>query len=208
LHAVAAALRYNGSWNQHLAIKHVDIKHVDFAENYYMAAGKLLAISIAPTSGAPMEEADTIEAIAGQGLAGDRYGAGRAKSIRGSVQPEQHVTLIESEAIAAVNANRKDQVTHRITRRNLLTEGVKLADFIGQRFRIGDIQLQGIEPCTPCGYLEKLTQVDGIKEALQPCGGGLRAAILSGGVLRTGDAIELCATTDGSTEEEYVDGKP
>ncbi len=164
-----------------------------------MPAGQLLAILIAPTSGAPMEEVQSVEAIAGQGLAGDRYGNGKAKWIRGKVTPDQHVTLIEAEVIAALNQGREAEVTHRQTRRNLLTQGVDLQSFNGKRFRIGNVELEGIEPCTPCGYLETLTQVDGIKDALKPSGGGLRASIVRGGVIAAGDIISLCGDAAEST---------
>jgi len=163
-------------------------------EGLPMPAGKLLAILIAPKSGAPMEPVDTVDAIAGQGLAGDRYGSGYAKWIKGEVRPEQHITLIESEALAALNEDREEKILHRVTRRNLLTAGVDLLSFIGQRFRIGDVELQGIEPCAPCGYLENLTQIEGIKDALKPCGGGLRAAIITSGAIQAGDVIELAGT--------------
>ena len=72
-------------------------------------------------------------------------------------------------------------------RRNLVTRGVPLNHLVGREFRIGDVLLRGLRLCEPCEHLEALT-VQGIKNAL--CHrGGLRAQIIQGGIMRTGDSI-------------------
>ena len=135
-----------------------------------------------------MENVETIEAVASEGLRGDRYGAGvGAAQFKGRRSPEKEVTLIASEAIEAANDEFNYKIAHLDTRRNLLTEGVPLNDLVGKTFRVGPVVLKGLELCEPCGYLEKRTFV-GIKAALKHRG-GLRCCIVEGGEIRVGDTV-------------------
>jgi MOSC domain-containing protein YiiM len=150
--------------------------------------GKLLAIAIARQAKGPMELVDTIEAIAQQGLAGDRYCAGiGAAQFKGHRKPENEVTLIAREAIEAASGEFNLKIEHLDTRRNLLTEGVPLNDLVSKTFRVGPVLLRGMELCEPCGYLERRTY-PGIKAALAHRG-GLRCAVVEGGQLRVGDVV-------------------
>jgi len=154
-----------------------------------MFSGKLLAIAIARKAKGKMERVDSIEAVAGEGLRGDRYGAGiGAAQFQGRRKPENEITLIAREAIEAANDEFNFTIEHLDTRRNLLTEGVPLNDLIGKAFRVGQVVLKGLERCEPCGYLEKRTFA-GIKAALKGRG-GLRCCVVEGGELRIGDEIE------------------
>jgi MOSC domain-containing protein YiiM len=153
-----------------------------------MFAGRLLAIAIAREAKGPMESIDSIEAVAGEGLRGDRYGAGiGAAQFRGRRKPENEVTLIAEEAIAAACQESGLPIEHLITRRNLLTTGVPLNDLVGKTFRVGEVELKGLELCQPCGYLEKRT-FPFIKQALHNRG-GLRAMIVRGGKIAIGNEI-------------------
>src|SRR6478672_6480943 len=132
-----------------------------------MTTGKLLAIAIARAAKGPMENVTSIEAVAGEGLRGDRYGAGiGAAQFKGRRKPENEVTLIASEAIEAANDEFNYTIEHLDTRRNLLTVGAPLNDLIGKKFRVGSVVRKGLERCEPCGYLEKRTFA-GIKAALK-----------------------------------------
>jgi MOSC domain-containing protein YiiM len=153
-----------------------------------MFQGKLLAIAIARQAKGAMVNIEAIEAVAGEGLRGDRYGAGiGAAQFQGRRSPEKEVTLIAREAIEAANDEFNYTIAHLDTRRNLLTEGVPLNDLVGKTFRVGPVLLKGLELCEPCGYLEKRTFA-GIKAALKHRG-GLRCCILEGGEIRVGDPI-------------------
>jgi MOSC domain-containing protein YiiM len=72
-------------------------------------------------------------------------------------------------------------------RRNLVTRGVPLNHLVGRQFSIGEVVLRGLRLCEPCGHLEALT-AKGIQDGLRHRG-GLRAQIVRGGVVRTGDSI-------------------
>jgi MOSC domain-containing protein YiiM len=153
-----------------------------------MFQGKLLAIAIARQAKGPMERVESVEVVVGEGLRGDRYGAGiGAAQFRGRRKPENEVTLIAREAIEAANDEFNYTIEHFETRRNLLTEGVPLNELVGKTFRVGSVVLKGLEHCEPCGYLEKRTFA-GIKAALKQRG-GLRCCVVEGGEIRVGDAV-------------------
>jgi MOSC domain-containing protein YiiM len=155
-----------------------------------MFQGQLLAIAIARQAKGPMENIESTEAVAGEGLRGDRYGAGiGAAQFKGRRKPENEVTLISREAIEAANDEFNLTIEHLDTRRNLLTAGVPLNDLVGQTFRVGPVVLKGLELCEPCGYLEKRT-FEGIKPALKHRG-GLRCCVIEGGQIRVGDAVTV-----------------
>lgn len=153
-----------------------------------MFEGKLLAIAIAREAKGLMENVDSIEAVAEQGLVGDRYGAGvGAAQFKGRRKPENEVTLIAREAIDAASDEFNLNIEHLDTRRNLLTEGVPLNDLVTKTFRVGPVLLRGLELCEPCGYLERRTY-QGIKAALKHRG-GLRCCVVEGGTVSVGDSV-------------------
>jgi MOSC domain-containing protein YiiM len=147
--------------------------------------GTLVAIYVASGEGAPMEAHEEIAAIAGAGLAGDRYAA-KVGAFSDRPGGGREVTLIAREGIAAANEEGVTVGEHE-TRRNLVTEGVDLDDLVGKTFSVGDVVLIGVRDCPPCAYLEGLTR-PGVKAALEG-GGGLRADIVRDGTLRVGDEI-------------------
>jgi MOSC domain-containing protein YiiM len=154
-----------------------------------MAIGKLVAIAISRQAKGPMESVDAVEVVVGEGLRGDRCGAGiGAAQFRGRRSPEKEVTLIAREAIEAANDEFNCTIDHLQTRRNLLTEGVPLNELVGKTFHVGAALIKGLELCEPCGYLESRT-FRGIKAALKHRG-GLRCCVIEGGEIRIGDVIE------------------
>lgn len=153
-----------------------------------LIAGKLLAIAIARQAKGPMELIESVELVGGEGIRGDRYGAGiGAAQFQGRRKPANEITLIAEEAIAAANDEFNYTIEHLDTRRNLLTSGVALNELIGKTFCIGACLLKGLERCEPCGYLERRTFV-GIREALKGRG-GLRCCVVRGGAIRVGDRV-------------------
>jgi MOSC domain-containing protein YiiM len=152
-----------------------------------MTDGRLVAIYVAPTAGAPMEARDLIEAIARVGLRDDRY-ATATGTYSNTGRGARDVTLIEREAVDAVRAEDDIDVREDQTRRNLVTEGVALNHLVGREFRVGTVRMRGLRLAEPCVYLEQLTGAAGVRDALVQRG-GLRAEILDDGELRVGDEI-------------------
>ncbi len=153
-----------------------------------MFQGQLLAICIADTKGAAMQSRNEVELDAGFGIVGDRYAlAAGAFSKEGTVQPSQEITLIEEEALVASLHDSQLEISHSESRRNLLTRGVPLNHLVGTRFRVGKAELEGVELCEPCKYLERITEKKVIQALLHR--GGLRARVVVGGSIQVGDCI-------------------
>ena len=140
-------------------------------------------------AGVPMEARDTVDAVTGVGLAGDRYALATGKYSDTNRGPRD-VTLIEREAIDAVRAEDGIEVAEADTRRNVVTEGVPLNHLVGCTFRVGAVTLRGLRLSEPCAYLEQLTGIAGINRAFVHRG-GLRVEVVSGGPLRVGDVIDV-----------------
>lgn len=141
-------------------------------------------IFVAPLKGAPMKSLPHVEALQGEGLEGDRYAEARNRSA-----PDHEVTLIELEAVRDFCAKTHLAMTPEMPRRNLVTEGVRLNDLVGRRFRIGEATFEGLELCEPCGKFARRTHREALKFFVHR--GGLRARIVAGGVLRVGDSVEI-----------------
>lgn len=146
--------------------------------------GAVISIHIAPAAAAAMVEVHAVEAIAGRGLAGDRYcqGIGTFSHWPGK---GREVTLVESEALAALPA--ECRIAPGAARRNLVTAGIALSELVGVEFHVGEVVLRGQRLCDPCRHLEALTR-PGVFAGLSGRG-GLRADILVGGPIRVGDRV-------------------
>lgn len=146
--------------------------------------GELLAIHIGPEQNEPLVPRREVRAVEGAGLEGDRY-----YGIAGTKLPhEREVTLIESEALEALERDYGHVLSPAEARRNLLTRGVALNHLVGRDFDVGEVVLRGVRLCEPCTHLEALTKKK-VRVGLFHRG-GLRAQIVRGGVLRVGDRIE------------------
>lgn len=153
---------------------------------------RLLAICIAPAAGAPMQRLDEVAAMPGIGLVGDRYANGIGfYSPRPTDPGAREVTLFEDEVLDWLKDEHGIELSVRDHRRNLTVRGVRLSDFLGQRFSIGEVVLEGVKDCPPCDHLQGLVG----KPVLAPLvdRGGLRARVLQGGTLQAGDVVRLSA---------------
>lgn len=151
-----------------------------------MSNGVVISIHIAPKDGVPMETVEAVRAVPGRGLEGDRYFLGIG-AFSHKPSPKREVTLIELEAIEALQRDYGIAIEPREARRNIVTRGVALNHLVGKEFSVGGVRLRGIELCEPCSHLEGLTK-PGVKQGLIHRG-GLRAQILSEGVIKVGDPI-------------------
>jgi MOSC domain-containing protein YiiM len=151
-----------------------------------MFEGRLEAICIAGRKCELPSSVDEVRTIPGCGLGGDRYCLQQGTFTKPN-SPDRELTLIESEAVEAMALECKISLPVGHMRRNLVTRGVPLNHLVGKEFRIGEVLIKGIRLCEPCSHLESLT-VKGVVSALQHRG-GLRAQILSEGILRVGDII-------------------
>jgi MOSC domain-containing protein YiiM len=151
-----------------------------------MFRGNVVSIFIARAAAIPMESREEVKAVAGRGLEGDRYfdGTGHWSKTPGV---GREVTLIEIEAIEALESERNIAITPGATRRNVVTRGVPLNHLVGREFQLGAVRLRGTRLCEPCTYLESLTQQGVLSGLIHR--GGLRAEIVTGGTIRVEAAV-------------------
>ncbi len=152
-----------------------------------MESGRIVSIGIGAEQGEPIESRERVEAVANAGLVGDRYfdDDGTFSDRDGS-----DLTLIEREALEAVEEDYDISLEPGAHRRNVTTAGVALNHLVGEEFRVGDAVCRGIELCEPCSYLESHLEKRGIRDALVHRG-GLRARILEGGTIEVGSELTV-----------------
>jgi len=132
------------------------------------------AISIGPSEA--LEPVDSVRAVAGQGLEGDR-------KAQAGERPGGALTLIEAEVLEDVG------LTGPQSRRQVVVRGVRLNDLVGKRFRVGEVECLGVELCEPCLHLQSLTRPGIIDELAYR--GGLNADILTDGTISVGDPVAI-----------------
>ncbi|MDQ3986415.1 MAG: hypothetical protein M3280_07955 [Actinomycetota bacterium] len=153
-----------------------------------MDQAKVALICIGPDPQGPMRRVEWVEAIAGSGLRGDRYFQD-ATADSGNNDPTLEVTLVELEGIKDASASSGIDITPEDTRRNIVTSGINLDDLLGRRFRIGPVELEGLEQNPPCRHLETVSGKKLLKSLIHK--GGIRARILRSGTLRRGDPLVI-----------------
>jgi len=128
----------------------------------------------------PLIEVRQIECVAGRGIRGDRFYEYR-DNYKGQItffslevfgKLAQHFGLTNKSPGAA--------------RRNVVVSGVELNELIGEEFSIQGVRLRGTAHCKPCYWMDQAI-APGAEKFLEG-NGGLRAQILSDGVIAVGDA--------------------
>ena len=143
--------------------------YISSGHNFYGRRGK-----------APLEHetksVQQIECIAGSGLVGDRF-LDYKDDYRGQI------TFFSIEVYhnlcAALNIHDKDT---DVFRRNVITSEVDLNTLIDQEFEIQDIKFLGTVECSPCAWMDQAFGPGA--ETFLKGQGGLRAKILSSGILK------------------------
>jgi len=165
--------------------------------------GVVTGIHLARAAGEPMVSVQEAHAVAGRGLEGDRYfvGEGTYSNEEGG---GRDVTLIEVEALDRLRHDFDVDLQPSESRRNIATRGIVLDSLIGREFRIGEVVLRGVSSCEPCAHLVEMSGKGVLRGLVHR--GGLRADIVTDGVIRVGDTISITespqshASTDGSSQ--------
>jgi MOSC domain-containing protein YiiM len=135
------------------------------------------AIHIGSEESGPLQAVESVRAVAGKGLEGDR-------NFRdGGAKPGQALTLVEAEKVEDVGLAEGE------TRRNVTVRGVELNDLVGKTFKVGDVECYGVELCEPCEHLQSMTRPGIIKDLLHRA--GINCDILTDGVIRVGDQVSV-----------------
>ena len=72
-------------------------------------------------------------------------------------------------------------------RRNIVTRGIDLNALVGHEFTVGDVRCRGMRLCEPCTVVERYASRPVLRALVHR--GGLRADIVSEGMVRLGDAV-------------------
>jgi MOSC domain-containing protein YiiM len=160
-----------------------------------MWQGHVVSLHLAPEASAAMQSVTEARAVPGRGLEGDRYFEGRGFYSPNPSAGGREVTLIEIESVAALDRGIVSAAGEHLgiklsaaeTRRNIATAGVPLNHLVDREFWVGEVRMVGTRLCEPCKHLDDLTR-PGVMAGLIHRG-GLRARILSEGVIRIGDIV-------------------
>jgi MOSC domain-containing protein YiiM len=135
---------------------------------------KVLHLFRAPRRRAKMEKLEEALVLENAGLEGCAHA--RPNGVR-------QVLLVDVETL------RKFELVPGITRENITTEGLDVnALAIGQKLRVGEVDLEVSLVCDPCEQIEELRP--GLQEAMVGKRGML-CRVLNSGTVRAGDSIQL-----------------
>jgi MOSC domain-containing protein YiiM len=131
-----------------------------------------------PAGQNPIVEVDLAECVAGRGIRGDRFFDFK----------ENYKGQITFFALEVFDALRRElnlpEAQPGATRRNVVVAGADLNSLIGAEFEIQGVRFEGVEQCKPCHWMNSVLG-HGAEDWLQGRG-GLRARILTDGVLQRG----------------------
>ena len=123
-------------------------------------------------------EVEQVECVARRGLRGDRF-------FDFKEDYNGQVTLFSWEVFERLrNELGKPELSPAVLRRNLLVEGLDLDAWIGRRFELQGVTLEGTGECKPCHWMDQAVG-SGAEEWLKGRG-GLRCKIVTDGVLCRG----------------------
>jgi MOSC domain-containing protein YiiM len=129
-----------------------------------------------PAGQNPVLEVDQIECVAGRGIRGDRFFDFK-ENYKGQI------TFFAIEAFdALLRELNLPQAQPGAARRNVVVLGMELNSLVGAEFEIQGVRFTGVEQCKPCHWMNSALG-PGAEDWLQGRG-GLRARILTGGVLQ------------------------
>lgn len=125
-----------------------------------------------------IQSLSAVECVAGMGLLGDRY-FGCKPDYKGQV------TFLDAATVQAVRERfSQPDLSSSVFRRNLIVQGVDLSAWVGKKFRFQGIEFEASEECKPCYWMDEAV-APGVEGFLASSfRGGLRARILSDGVLK------------------------
>jgi hypothetical protein len=182
LHDPSGALAGGGTITEGWLIARLDVR-LPIEEPYGREprAGRVAAILTAPDAESPLARVESAEAVAGRGLAGDRYHDGRG-TFSGAGHGYQ-LTLVEAEVLDSID------LPWEQARRNIVTRGIALNALVGQHFTIGTVECVGRRLAEPCSHLERLARPGLLRPLVHRA--GLRADVVRGGKISTGDQIAV-----------------
>ncbi|WP_220207818.1 hypothetical protein [Reticulibacter mediterranei] len=154
-------------------------------------SGIVVSLYTAPQSHVPMISLPVAHLVPGKGIEGDRYYT-RPKYLQPGTKTPYEVTLVEQEALEALNVRAPGTVRDPSGRRNIVIRSCSLQTFAGCLFRIGEVLL--------CGAALREASCDSSDHGQHNVCDGLHyhwlgASILTEGWIAPGDCIETVSFT-------------
>ena len=139
-----------------------------------MQQGTIINLHIARIKGTPSDPVDEATAISAKGLEGDR--SCNESNVR-------QVLFMDKETLDEFGL-----VPGQI-KENITTTGLDLSKIEpGQVFFVGDVTLEAVGECEPCGKMDAIRQ--GLREEINHRRGQL-AVVLNGGAIKVGDTVRI-----------------
>jgi MOSC domain-containing protein YiiM len=153
-----------------MLIRHL---YISSAHNFFGHHGQ-------PPGEHPTVEVPEIECVEARGIRGDRFFDFK-NNYKGQI------TFFALEVFeAACSALGVRDRGPGVLRRNVITQNLSLNQLIGKEFEIQGVCFRGTEECAPCHWMKQALAPEA--EKFLKGQGGLRAMILSNGILRSGTA--------------------
>jgi MOSC domain-containing protein YiiM len=166
--------------------------HLRGLTTQFAQTGKLEAIFLRTARGEPCQRINSVQAIAGKGLLGDRASL---KTSSATISSKRQVTLIQAEHIQVLSLLLNKTIHAEVLRRNLVVSGINLLAtkslFKNQpmQLMIGEVILEVTGPCEPCSKMEVLLGKGGYNAMRGH--GGITAKVIKGGNITLNDSV-LC----------------
>ena len=136
-----------------------------------------------PAGANPIRAVTEVTCVARRGLRGDRF-FDHKPDYKGQITFFAQEVLERLWDALAIPPEQRDPSAPR---RNVVVEGVDLNSLIGETFTLQGVQFLGTEECRPCYWMDGAIHPGA--EAWLRGQGGLRAKILSDGILRVSDGV-------------------
>ena len=150
--------------------KEINIHHIFTSSEHHYFTREKFDIGVAPTI-----EHEIINLRKEKGLEGDRF--------EFSTYP---VTLFSLEVAEEVCSSLDLELDIKLFRRNIIVSGIHLNSLIGKRFKIGEVEFEGLAHCSPCTWMNAVMKKGAY--ALMRGRGGLRVKVLEDGTLSCGES--------------------
>lgn len=149
----------------------------------------LHAIIIGEKAKEPLHYVESVHAVQGKGLEGDRYFYGQGTFNKPQLsQDVREISILPYETLSECNRRLESSLDFLDLRRNLIIKNFDVSLLEDKVFTIGTAKFRIVRTCPPCRYLSKLLNEDmmtGLKYI-----GGHRAVIVQSGVISVGDEIQ------------------
>jgi len=149
----------------------------------------LHAIIIGEKAKEPLHYVDSVRAVQGKGLEGDRYFYGQGTFNKPQLsQDVREISILPYETLLECNSRLESTLDFLDLRRNLVIKNFDVSLLEDKVFTIGTAKFRIVRTCPPCRYLSRLLDEDMMKGLKYI--GGYRAVIVESGDISIGDEIQ------------------